>query len=38
LTSKARFYHDFSGNKVLEREGEFTLKHSTYGVALGFVF
>ena len=38
MTSKARFYHDFSGNKVLEREGEFTLKHSTYGVALGFVF
>ena len=38
LTSKARFYHDFSGNKVLEREGEFTMKHSTYGIALSFVF
>ena len=38
LTSKARFYHDYAGSRVLEREGEFTMKHSTYGIALSFVF
>ena len=38
LTSKARFYHDFAGVRILEREGEFTMKHSTYGIALSLVF
>ena len=38
LTSKARFYHDYAGSRILEREGEFTMKHSTYGIALSFVF
>ena len=38
LTSKARFYHDYAGHRVLEREGEFTMKHSTYSIALSYVF
>ncbi|NLF85182.1 MAG: outer membrane beta-barrel protein [Lentisphaerae bacterium] len=38
LTSKARFYYDYAGEQVPQREGEFTMKHSTFGIALSFVF
>lgn len=38
LTSKASFYHVIGHSLDLQREGEFTMKHSTYGVALSLVF
>ena len=38
LTSKACFYDDYSGERELQYEGEFTMKHTTFGITLSYVF
>ena len=38
LTSKACFYYDYSGERELQSEGEFTMKHTTFGITLSYVF